>query len=197
MYHDALQGLVRCEHGRRAVAIVLGGGRRAVLTQTYKGKRFNSPNDLTMLPNGDILFTDPPYGLYSNSFCRVGVSVCVCVCVCGCLCVCVSVCVCVCGCGCVCVCVCGWVCMCLCLCLCLCLCVGVCVCVGLCVCCFSLAKLWPVALFSFDLVCCLHFDGLCGDPLQDSTIAMKRTTLKRLPTVTCTTMACISSPLRK
>jgi len=67
MYHDALQGLVRCEHGRRAVAIVLGGGRRAVLTQTYKGKRFNSPNDLTMLPNGDILFTDPPYGLnYRN-----------------------------------------------------------------------------------------------------------------------------------
>src|SRR5207237_1700049 len=27
------------------------------------GKRFNSPNDLALKSNGDIYFTDPPYGL--------------------------------------------------------------------------------------------------------------------------------------
>ena len=30
----------------------------------YKGKRFNSPNDLSLSKNGDIYFTDPPYGFW-------------------------------------------------------------------------------------------------------------------------------------
>ncbi len=34
-----------------------------VLTDHYSGKRFNSPNDAVLAPNGDIYFTDPPYGL--------------------------------------------------------------------------------------------------------------------------------------
>ena len=29
----------------------------------YKGKYFNSPNDLVYAKNGDLYFTDPPYGL--------------------------------------------------------------------------------------------------------------------------------------
>lgn len=29
----------------------------------YEGKRFNSPNDVCVHPNGTIYFTDPPYGL--------------------------------------------------------------------------------------------------------------------------------------
>src|SRR5690606_18964045 len=29
----------------------------------YDGKRLNSPNDLTFHKNGDLYFTDPPYGL--------------------------------------------------------------------------------------------------------------------------------------
>jgi gluconolactonase len=29
----------------------------------FKGKRFNSPNDLVVHSKGDIYFTDPPYGL--------------------------------------------------------------------------------------------------------------------------------------
>jgi gluconolactonase len=33
------------------------------LAERYQGKRFNSPNDLTFHPNGDLYFTDPPYGL--------------------------------------------------------------------------------------------------------------------------------------
>jgi sugar lactone lactonase YvrE len=34
-----------------------------VLASRYKGKRLNSPNDLTLAANGDLYFTDPCYGL--------------------------------------------------------------------------------------------------------------------------------------
>ncbi len=33
------------------------------LADRYDGKRFNSPNDLVYRSNGDLYFTDPPYGL--------------------------------------------------------------------------------------------------------------------------------------
>ncbi|NNV54439.1 SMP-30/gluconolactonase/LRE family protein [Limnovirga soli] len=33
------------------------------LANNYKGKRFDSPNDMALRSNGDIYFTDPPYGL--------------------------------------------------------------------------------------------------------------------------------------
>ena len=33
------------------------------LADRYKGKRFNSPNDGVFKSNGDLYFTDPPYGL--------------------------------------------------------------------------------------------------------------------------------------
>jgi gluconolactonase len=29
----------------------------------FDGRRLNSPNDLVVAPNGDLLFTDPPFGL--------------------------------------------------------------------------------------------------------------------------------------
>ena len=34
-----------------------------LLSNRYKGKSLNSPNDLVVHPSGDIYFTDPPYGL--------------------------------------------------------------------------------------------------------------------------------------
>ena len=34
-----------------------------VLADSYQGKRLNSPNDLAYKSNGDLYFTDPPYGL--------------------------------------------------------------------------------------------------------------------------------------
>ena len=34
-----------------------------VLADSYEGKRLNSPNDLVYKSNGDLYFTDPPYGL--------------------------------------------------------------------------------------------------------------------------------------
>ena len=39
-------------------------GKFVTLVDKYKGKRLNSPNDLVVqVQNGDLYFTDPPYGL--------------------------------------------------------------------------------------------------------------------------------------
>ena len=37
--------------------------RKTTLVDRYRGKRFNSPNDLHIARSGAIYFTDPPYGL--------------------------------------------------------------------------------------------------------------------------------------
>jgi gluconolactonase len=55
--------LTICEHGDRRVTRLEANGRKTVLADRYEGKRFNSPNDLAIRSNGDIYFTDPPYGL--------------------------------------------------------------------------------------------------------------------------------------
>jgi gluconolactonase len=56
--------LLVADQGNRRIAII---GLRSKVSHTiadrYRGKRFNSPNDLTPGPNGTIWFTDPPYGL--------------------------------------------------------------------------------------------------------------------------------------
>jgi gluconolactonase len=54
--------LILCQHGDRRVAR-LEGGKFVTLVGKYKGKRLNSPNDLVYKSNGDLYFTDPPYGL--------------------------------------------------------------------------------------------------------------------------------------
>lgn len=60
---DAKGRLLSCEHGdRRLSRMDMDGGKRT-LADNYQGKRFNSPNDLAIRRNGDIYFTDPPYGL--------------------------------------------------------------------------------------------------------------------------------------
>ncbi len=55
--------LVLCEHGDRRVSKLTKGGGKITLADRYQGKRLNSPNDAVVAKNGDILFTDPPYGL--------------------------------------------------------------------------------------------------------------------------------------
>ncbi len=55
--------LVLCEHGDRRVTRIEKDGKKTVLADSYLGKRLNSPNDLAIHPNGDIYFTDPPYGM--------------------------------------------------------------------------------------------------------------------------------------
>lgn len=65
---DAKGRLVLCQHGDRRVAMLKGGlkGAKAeyfTLVDHYEGKRLNSPNDAVYKSNGDLYFTDPPYGL--------------------------------------------------------------------------------------------------------------------------------------
>jgi gluconolactonase len=55
--------LLLCQHGDRRVVRQEKDGKLTVLADRHDGKRFNSPNDLCVKSNGDILFTDPPYGL--------------------------------------------------------------------------------------------------------------------------------------
>jgi gluconolactonase len=55
--------LISCEHGDRRISLLTKDGGKRTLTDAVEGKRFNSPNDLTIKSNGDIYFTDPIYGL--------------------------------------------------------------------------------------------------------------------------------------
>jgi gluconolactonase len=55
--------LLMCEHGDRRVTRLEADGRKTVLADRWQGRRLNSPNDLVCRGNGDIYFTDPPYGL--------------------------------------------------------------------------------------------------------------------------------------
>jgi gluconolactonase len=55
--------LVMCEHGDRRISRLEVDGRKTMLVDRYQGKRLNSPNDLLFRPNGDLYFTDPPFGL--------------------------------------------------------------------------------------------------------------------------------------
>jgi gluconolactonase len=63
---DAQGRLTLCEHGDRRVTRIEKNGKKTVLADKYMGKRLNSPNDLVYHSNGDLYFTDPPYGLEEN-----------------------------------------------------------------------------------------------------------------------------------
>jgi gluconolactonase len=54
--------LILCQHGDRRVSR-LADGKFVTLVDKFEGKRLNSPNDLAFMSNGDLYFTDPPYGL--------------------------------------------------------------------------------------------------------------------------------------
>ncbi len=60
---DTKGRLVSCEHGDRRVSVMTREGGKRTLVDHYKGKRLNSPNDAVYKSNGDLYFTDPPYGL--------------------------------------------------------------------------------------------------------------------------------------
>jgi gluconolactonase len=60
---DSEGRLVMCEHGDRRVSRVEKDGKKTTLADRFEGKRLNSPNDLAFKSNGDLYFTDPPYGL--------------------------------------------------------------------------------------------------------------------------------------
>ena len=72
--------LIQCEHGDRRVSRVdnfreldpaagpygKDAVKKTTLADKYQGKRLNSPNDAVLKSNGDLYFTDPPYGLEKN-----------------------------------------------------------------------------------------------------------------------------------
>lgn len=65
---DAEGRLVICQHGDRRVArmeapLSAPQPKFTTLADRYQGARFNSPNDLVFRSNGDLYFTDPPYGM--------------------------------------------------------------------------------------------------------------------------------------
>ena len=56
--------LVSAQHGDRRVSRLGRDGKSfETLADKYMGKRLNSPNDLVFAKNGDLYFTDPPYGI--------------------------------------------------------------------------------------------------------------------------------------
>jgi gluconolactonase len=59
---DSEGRLVVCEAGARRVTRIERDGTVTVLADRYKGKKFNSPNDLSIDSKGRIYFTDPRYG---------------------------------------------------------------------------------------------------------------------------------------
>jgi gluconolactonase len=61
---DGLDRLVMADQGNRRISRVdEKNWKKDVLVDRFQGKRFNSPNDLVYRSNGDLYFTDPPYGL--------------------------------------------------------------------------------------------------------------------------------------
>ncbi|MEX0936981.1 MAG: SMP-30/gluconolactonase/LRE family protein [Pirellulales bacterium] len=60
---DRNGSLILCNHGDRRLGRLETTGNQTTLVSHYQGKRLNSPNDAVLKSNGDIYFTDPPYGL--------------------------------------------------------------------------------------------------------------------------------------
>ena len=63
--------LVICQDGDRRMAVMNASLQHptpvfTTLTGGYTGKKYNSPNDAVYNSNGDLFFTDPPYGLEKN-----------------------------------------------------------------------------------------------------------------------------------
>ncbi|WP_276500296.1 SMP-30/gluconolactonase/LRE family protein [Terrimonas pollutisoli] len=69
---DTKGNLVLCQHGNRQMAMMDApldqpAAKFVTLAGKYQGKRFSSPNDAVYNSAGELFFTDPPYGLESQS----------------------------------------------------------------------------------------------------------------------------------
>ncbi|MDJ0644919.1 MAG: SMP-30/gluconolactonase/LRE family protein [Flavobacteriaceae bacterium] len=65
---DNNDNLILCQHGDRRVAkmtapLDMPGPEFSTLIDNYQGKKLNSPNDAAYDADGNLYFTDPPYGL--------------------------------------------------------------------------------------------------------------------------------------
>lgn len=59
--------IVACEHGPRRVVRWWPDGRRELIADAFDGKQLNSPNDVVVAGDGSVWFTDPTYGIDSDS----------------------------------------------------------------------------------------------------------------------------------
>lgn len=60
--------LILCQHGDRRLAVMDAPldhplAQYNTIADNWQNKRFNSPNDAAFYKNGELYFTDPPYGL--------------------------------------------------------------------------------------------------------------------------------------
>ena len=65
---DGDGNLILCQHGDRRLASMKASLKDPkpnfiTIVNAYQNKKFNSPNDACYSNNGDLYFTDPPYGL--------------------------------------------------------------------------------------------------------------------------------------
>ncbi len=61
--YDRQHRLIDCASVLRAIIEVSLDGKYKILADHYQGKRFNSPNDVIVGPDGDLYFTDPTLDL--------------------------------------------------------------------------------------------------------------------------------------
>jgi gluconolactonase len=61
--YDRQHRLIDCASVLRAMIVVTPAGKYTVLADRYEGKKFNSPNDVVIGPDGAIYFTDPTLDL--------------------------------------------------------------------------------------------------------------------------------------
>ena len=61
--YDRQQRLIDCASVLRAIVRIDRQGKYGVLADRFEGKRFNSPNDVVIGPDGAIYFTDPTLDL--------------------------------------------------------------------------------------------------------------------------------------
>jgi gluconolactonase len=64
--YDRKHRLIDCASVLRAIIEVTPQGRHTVLADKYQGKRFNSPNDVIVGPDGALYFTDPTLDLVNG-----------------------------------------------------------------------------------------------------------------------------------
>jgi len=62
LYFDKDGNLLACQGEARRLVSISRKGEITVLADKYRGKRFNSPNDLWIDPKGGVYFSDPRYG---------------------------------------------------------------------------------------------------------------------------------------
>ena len=67
---DNEENLITCEHGTRRVIKTDHKDNISLISDEYKDKRLNSPNDICVHSNGAIFFTDPPYGIIDHDLTR-------------------------------------------------------------------------------------------------------------------------------